>query len=123
MAYDLLRKFSKSLYEDQPDLQDTNSTVSSIDIKDLVTSVCHDYQNPRNLDKVSMAQEQVNRVKGVMNNNLQAMTKNIQDADVSSKLYFTLTSNTENSTYSPIKFEYRTWKTRARMLETMQTSL
>lgn len=82
VAYDLLRKLSKSIYEANPSLQDRHSTVSDLDIKEVVESMCRDYQNPRNLDKVGMAQMQVDKARSVMQRNVEGMVKNIQDAEV-----------------------------------------
>lgn len=64
-------------------MQDNHATVSSLDIKEVVENVCSNYQNARNLDKMSMAQDKVNQVKGVMQRNVEGMVKNIQDAEVS----------------------------------------
>jgi signal recognition particle subunit SEC65 len=82
VAYDLLRKLSKSIYEANPSLQDRHATVSDLDIKEVVESMCRDYQNPRNLDKVGMAQMQVDKARSVMQRNVEGMVKNIQDAEV-----------------------------------------
>ena len=82
MAYELLRKISKNLYESNPSLQDDYATVNSLDIKEIVENVCSGYQNARNLDKMSMAQDKVHQVKNVMQKNVEGMVKNIQDAEV-----------------------------------------
>lgn len=82
VAYDLLRKLSKSIYEANPSLQDKHATITDLDIKEVVESMCRDYQNPRNLDKVSMAQMQVDKARSVMQINVEGMVKNIQDAEV-----------------------------------------
>lgn len=87
VAYDMLRKLSKSIYEANPDLQDDYATVSRLDIKDIVESICNDYENPRNLDKVSMAQLQVDKARGVMQENVKGMVNNIQDAEVGFKSF------------------------------------
>jgi hypothetical protein len=81
-AYELLRNLSRKLYVSNPDLQDDYATISHIDIKDIVMEICVEYQNVRNVDKVSMAQERVGQVAQLMQRNVQDMTKNIQSAEV-----------------------------------------
>ena len=66
IAFDLLRKLSKKLYEAYPEMQSKYSEVPILDIKDLVDDVCMDYENPRNLDKLSQAQQEVQKTTGIM---------------------------------------------------------
>ena len=82
VAYDLLKKISKGIYESNPHLQDNYKTVPAIDIKEVVDRICGEYQNPRNLDKVGMAQQEVDKAKTIMQKNVEGMIKNIQDAEV-----------------------------------------
>lgn len=81
-AYDLLRKLSRSVYEANPELQDEYSTTNYVQLKDVVDRLCQDYQNPRNIDKIGIAQGKVDQTKNVMQKNVEGMVKNIQDAEV-----------------------------------------
>ena len=87
VAYDLLRKVSKAVYENNHNLQEDYATVHKIDIKQVVENVCESYQNDRNVDKVSMAQSKVKEVTSVMQENVKGMVRNIQDAEVNTSKF------------------------------------
>jgi len=70
------------VYEANPELQDEYSTTNYVQLKDVVDRLCQDYQNPRNIDKIGIAQGKVDQTKNVMQKNVEGMVKNIQDAEV-----------------------------------------
>lgn len=70
------------MYEANPELQDEYSTTNYVQLKDVVDRLCQDYQNPRNIDKIGIAQGKVDQTKNVMQKNVEGMVKNIQDAEV-----------------------------------------
>ena len=106
MAYDLLKKLARSVYEGNPQLQDNYRSVPAIEIKEIVDRICGEYQNPRNIDKVGVAQQEVSKAAAIMQKNVEGRIKNIQDADV---LNF------------PFDL-YRNSRNKAKALETTQTS-
>lgn len=83
IAYELLRKLSKSIYEANPTLQTSHNSIKSLEIKEVVENVCSSYQNSNNLDKVAAAHRKVDQVTSVMQENVKGMVKNIEDAEVS----------------------------------------